>query len=123
MGSPGVIDVPRVEIRHAPGEAPLAWLLGGWICSRAPGARSVTVEEAAPSQTILSLTLGSILTASLDACHAVVTGANPAAALSIASPVETEADAVVAELRNLTCDPCLVDALVALPRLLAADRQ
>ena len=62
---------------------------------------------------IVTLADGTI-TATLDAQHVLVECRGGAAPFSIAVPHESEADAVAAELRSLTHDSALREALAAL---------
>ena len=122
----GPIDVStvRLRVRHRPGDAALAWLLTGWFCSRLdwpPDAdMPATVEEYSDGSDVLSVSIAvndaPYVTAAMDDHRVLVTYQGRTAPFSIAAPLEDEADAVAAELRNLTYDTALRDALVALAR-------
>jgi glucose-6-phosphate dehydrogenase assembly protein OpcA len=127
LGPPvGPIDARavRLRVRHRPGDETLAWLLIGWFASRLDwfeGDLPATVEEHGDGDDpVLSVSIGGAdaaqLTATMDAHHVLVEYGSGMAQFSIASPHETDADAVAAELRNLTYDTALRDALAALAR-------
>jgi glucose-6-phosphate dehydrogenase assembly protein OpcA len=107
-----------VRIRHRRGEGALARLLVGWLAARldwtSAGVWPVTIDEHDGDDVmIVSLANGEI-TATLDAQRVLVECLGDAAPFSMAVPRESEAEAVAAELRNLTHDRDLRDALAAL---------
>ena len=121
------VGVGDVEIAHRPGEAAVAWLLAGWLASRltegSPGRIPVRVEERPHAEEILAVSFGeapNALTAMMNDQRVVITAAGGAPPFYVAVRQESEADAVVAELRMLSRDPCLHDALAALARHFAA---
>jgi glucose-6-phosphate dehydrogenase assembly protein OpcA len=120
----GAVDV---RVAHRPGEAAVAWLLAGWLASRltraSTGPLPVRVEESRDAEEMLTLSVGdarSALTASMNARRIVVTPPGGAPPFHLAVRRESEADEVVAELRTLSRDVCLHDALTALARHFAA---
>ena len=123
----------RVRIGHRHGDAALAWLLAGWLCSRLgwPDAEELpaTVEEDVSSpdaagrperDVVLRVSIGTSgapdITASMNAHRVLVEYASQMAPFSIAAPAETEAEAIAAELRTLTYDAGLREAVAALAR-------
>lgn len=107
----------RVRIAHRPGDAALAWLLAGWLAARLrwePGTWA-PVEEAAQDEIVI-LTIGEgtdALVATLDDHHALVRQPQ-LPPLSVPAARDTEAEAIAAELRSLSHDAALHDALIAL---------
>ena len=112
-----------VRVVAAPGEEALAWLCAGWLrASRQPAhietSASTSVERPSderPSDASAGPLLTVIvdnLTARLTPRAAVVEG--PVPPLVVAAPVESNADAIAAELRALARDATLVAALRAL---------
>ena len=103
----------RVRIMHRPGDSALAWLALGWLASRLEWTRDTVpdVEEALRADAVLAIEVGGT-TATLDSHHVLVRteGIPP---LSVAVPRETAADIVVAELRELSHDVCLHEAVDA----------
>jgi Glucose-6-phosphate dehydrogenase subunit N-terminal domain/Glucose-6-phosphate dehydrogenase subunit C-terminal domain len=102
-----------VQIRHRRGEAALAWLFAGWLHSTSTD--EVTVDED-------PALVDDVLTASFDdglhvrlAGHGVrIDDPLGPAPFSVAAPGETPAEAIAAELRVLTQDVSLHNALTAL---------
>jgi glucose-6-phosphate dehydrogenase assembly protein OpcA len=120
-------DVGDVHVAHGPGEEAVAWLLAGWLASRLTGATAgripVRVEERLQGDEILAVTFGKApyaLSASMNAQRVTLTTGRGAPPFDVAVRQESEAEAVVAELRTLSRDPCLHDALTALARHFAA---
>jgi len=107
-------DWATVEVRvHAPrSEEALAWLCAGWLraARRAPDRAAVTVEIG-DAAAMVSVQVGDIA-ATLTQHGAVVEGT--AAPFTIASRVESDADAVADELRTLARDATLIGTLRAL---------
>jgi glucose-6-phosphate dehydrogenase assembly protein OpcA len=122
---PDVPDRPDSEVRiaHRPGEAPLAALLAGWLVARLGWSsdRWPAIDEVssdAAGSDVLSLRIGEgaeTLTATLDE-HRVRVEQPRTPALVVAVPRSVEAESVAAELRALSVDRALRDALVALVR-------
>jgi glucose-6-phosphate dehydrogenase assembly protein OpcA len=125
---PGVPDVPdvlhgEVRIAHRPGEAPLAALLAGWLVARLGWSsdRWPAIDEVASDAAgsdVLSLRIGQgdeSLAATLDE-HRVRVEQPRTPALIVAVPRSVEAESVAAELRTLSVDAALRDALIALVR-------
>jgi glucose-6-phosphate dehydrogenase assembly protein OpcA len=123
----------RVRIGHRPGDAALAWLLAGWFCARLgwPDAAELpaTIEEDVSGRggpgdsegdvvlrVAVSASGGTEITASMNEHRVLVEYGSSVAPFSIAAPEETEADAVAAELRTLTYDADLREAIAALAR-------
>ena len=110
---------PAVQVRHRRDERARAWLLAGWLSSRLSAARApempVTVaEEDAGAETVAVSIDGGAVTAVMNGERVLVQYRGGIAPFSIGVPRETEAEAVAAELRNLTHDRGLRDALTAL---------
>jgi glucose-6-phosphate dehydrogenase assembly protein OpcA len=113
-----------VRITHRPGEAALAWLLGGWLAARLqwPDAAAPAVEETRQADDVLRLTSGTDsreLTLTLTEQHVVVSRRGQPS-FTVAVPRESAGDAVAAELRSLARDICLHDTLGALIRHFSA---
>jgi glucose-6-phosphate dehydrogenase assembly protein OpcA len=123
MVSDQSVAVGDVRVAHGPGEGAVAWLLAGWLASRLTGASAgripVRVEESPQSDEILAVSFGqapNALSASMNAQRVTLTAGGGAPSFYVAVRQESEAEAVVAELRTLSRDPCLHDALAALTR-------
>lgn len=108
-----------VHIEAAPGQEALAWLCAGWLraARREPYRANVIVEtakrpRAAGADAHLIEVSVDGLTAALTDRGAVVDSAIPP--LVIAAKVESDADAIAAELRSLARDAALVGAVRAL---------
>jgi glucose-6-phosphate dehydrogenase assembly protein OpcA len=121
-GSMCTVPAEEVRITHRPGEAPLAALLAGWLAARLrwPSDRWPAIDEVSSSDAaggdVLSLRIGDggdSLTAALDE-HRVRVEQPRTPALIVAVPRSVEAESVAAELRALSFDAALRDALVAL---------
>lgn len=115
-------NVTSIEIRHQPGEAALAWLLAGWLQSvwnppsRTPAFDlSIAVEEdGGLGEVVLVALFDDGLRLQLDTHQVRVDDALGPAPFAMTVPSETAAEAVAAELRVLTHDVSLHDALGAL---------
>jgi hypothetical protein len=102
---------------HAPGEAALAWLCAGWLRSDRRAMVQATVEAASSRgdgpggvrEPLLAVSVGDI-TATLTS-HSVEVAGMSAPPMTLSARVETEADAIAAELRSLSRDDALVSAL------------
>jgi glucose-6-phosphate dehydrogenase assembly protein OpcA len=122
-GSMSAVPAEEVRIAHRPGEAPLAALLAGWLVARLrwSSGRWPVIDELssdAAGSDVLSLRIGEgagSLTAALDE-HRVRVEQPRTPALIVAAPRKVEAESVAAELRTLSIDPALRDALVVLAR-------
>jgi len=99
----------EVAITHAPGEDVIAWLCSAWIQSETGGTAWTTVEPTAAAGTVLTVAIGDF-TATLTAKTVDIVSAS-APRLSVGVRVETEAEAIAAELRTLSRDRALVAAL------------
>jgi glucose-6-phosphate dehydrogenase assembly protein OpcA len=124
-GAPLVTPDARVHIAHRRGDAALAWLLSGALLAARPdplAGAPPEIEESAAEGTMLLLTIRQAtreIAVTLTAASAEV--ANGAAVpLVVSVPIEGDADAVAAELRMLSPDPSLYNALNALVRRFAA---
>jgi glucose-6-phosphate dehydrogenase assembly protein OpcA len=109
----------EVRIAHRPGDAALAWLTLGWLSARLGWTRDTAarVDESARSDDVLSMTVGSgssELTAAMNGERVLVTPRAGIAPFAVGVPQESEAEAVAAELRNLSHDVGLHDAIAAL---------
>jgi len=106
----------RVSARivSARGEDALAWLCAGWLRSvqRDANAPVPAVEIGALSDALLRVTVDGI-TATLTSHSVEVTGM-PTPPMTVGVRVETEADAIAAELRTLSSDAALVATLEVL---------
>jgi glucose-6-phosphate dehydrogenase assembly protein OpcA len=112
------LETSAVRIVHRPGDGALAWLLAGWFGGRLrPGReRWPKVEEGRESDEVMTITIedpAAPLSASLDAHRAIVKQSG-CAPVVVGVPHEEEAEALANELRALTTDGCLQDALAAL---------
>src|SRR5262245_35584610 len=122
----GALDgLARGDVRlvHRPGDGMLAWLMVGWLGARLrwPTEVAPPIEEAESGDDMLTLVVGrggGEVTAAMNA-HRVAVTPSGAAPFTIAIPQESEAEAVAAELRNLSHDVCLHEALDALGRIFA----
>ena len=73
------------------------------------------VDEAPGGDDILTVSFSDAsITATMNADRVMVSSQDDVAAFVMAAPHETEAEAVASELRTLTPDVCLRDALIAL---------
>jgi len=106
-----------MKIVARPGDGALAWLAAGWLASRlglSPDA-AIAVGEQRNGDDILTMMLGAgatELSLTLSPHRVTVkhhSGRIPPFAIGV--PREDEADAVAAELRSLTHDACLRDAV------------
>jgi glucose-6-phosphate dehydrogenase assembly protein OpcA len=104
-------------ISHEPGEAALAWLMAGWLVAGEAVPPDVAVEEDARlAGAVLTASFGGKLRLRLDANQVTIEDALGPAPFTVTVPREDTAGAVAAELRSLTRDPCLREALAALVR-------
>jgi glucose-6-phosphate dehydrogenase assembly protein OpcA len=114
----GAIRHGHIRIAHRPGEAALAWLLVGWLAAQLDWSPETTpqIEETQHADELLSLAVGSAanLTVSMNAHRVVVRHAGGIPPFTTAVPHERDADAIAAELRNLSHDACLHAAIRAL---------
>jgi glucose-6-phosphate dehydrogenase assembly protein OpcA len=108
----------RLSIAHRPGDAALGWLLAGWLASRLKLARNEwpSVQESRFANEFLTLTIedgATTVTAALngDRVHVSQHGVSP---LTVPAPREHEAEAMAAELRTLSRDRPLAEAIAAL---------
>ena len=111
-----------VHIVHQPGDAALAWLVVGWLRAQLQWSSraSPTIAEATRGDAVLSIAVGAApaeLTVTLDSHRALVTHRGGPAPFAVTVPHEDDADAVAAELRNLSRSVCLHDAVAALVRV------
>jgi len=109
----------HVRIHHRSDEA-LAWLLAGWLCARLEWASGIwpAIDETPHDDEILTLAVGAgstALTISMND-HRVVVSVPGATPFTIRVPQVDEAEAVAVELRSLSHDSGLHDALAALAR-------
>jgi glucose-6-phosphate dehydrogenase assembly protein OpcA len=114
------IAATDVRIVHRPGDRALACLFAGWLDSRLrwPGDSWPQIEEGTRGDETLSLTIvdaASTLTAVLDG-HRVILRQPRSAPMVVGAPHEEEADALAGELRSVSTDTSLHDALDALAR-------
>jgi len=122
LASPAWRQVP-VHIAASPGEEALAWLCAGWLRSARRGADRESVTLALPragegtpdapaaAGALLSVTVER-LRATLGAHACTVDGIEPT--LVVPAVLESDADAIAAELRSLARDPSLIAAIRAL---------
>jgi glucose-6-phosphate dehydrogenase assembly protein OpcA len=108
----------HVRVVHRPGDSALAWLCVGWLAKRLGWSRDLmpSVEEDRRSDALLMIDVGEAparLSAVLDNHHAVVKSGGRLPVLTVPVPRESDASAVAAELRNLSQDICLHDAIEA----------
>ena len=105
-----------IRVVHRPGDAALAWLAVGWLRAQLQwtSTASPAVEEGKRGDEVLSIAIGAELTVTLDRHRVLVKHHGGAAPFAVTVPHEDEADAVAAELRNLTRNVCLHDAVKAL---------
>jgi len=122
--APLIAPDAQVRIAHRPGDAALAWLLSGALQAARPDPLAgppPQIEETAADDTVLLVTIvqaSGEATLTLNAGGATV-AVGSAVPLVVSAPVEGEADAVAAELRMLSQDAALFDALSVLVRRLA----
>lgn len=113
----------NVRIAHRPDEAALAWLLIGWLTARLEwSAQAPPHVQRTNGDDVLSVTIrenAAEIVATLDDRRAMVARGNDAPAV-FGVPRQGEADAVAMELRTLSHDVCLHDALSALVRAFGA---
>jgi glucose-6-phosphate dehydrogenase assembly protein OpcA len=111
----GALRQGHVRVVHGPGEAALAWLAVGWLSAQLgwPPDRMVQVEESAETDWLVSIAVGTELTAELNAYRVLVTRGG-GSSFVVGVPQVSPADAVAAELRDLGHDTCLREVLGAL---------
>jgi len=124
-GTPLLVPGARVRIAHAANEAALAWLLAGacMASGRRTPEESPEVEASEVSDAVLVVTIEDAshrASVTLSASGATVTGAGAGSPLVVSMPIQSEADAVAAELRLLAQDAELHAALAAVVQLFAA---
>ena len=106
-----------VRVLHGPGEAALAWLLAGWLhAGRRTADGSIARVEPSPSDDPRLTVIAGDLTAIQTKRTVEITGGS-APPLVMAIPLESDADAVAAELRALSRDGSLDASLDALIRM------
>lgn len=114
-----------VRVVHRAGDAALAWLLAGWVVavceSNAQPSPAPAIEASATEDAVVAIRIrrgGRETTATLTS-HSVVIAesGSTAAPLVVGVPIEAEAEAIAAELRTLSHDAELRDAIRALVRL------
>jgi glucose-6-phosphate dehydrogenase assembly protein OpcA len=117
-------DALPVHVRYRPGDAALGWLLVGWFSSRlrwrTDAGWPVTIEEAPQDDEMLSVSLGSHLTARMNGHRVLVKFTTGSAPFSIAVPRDTAADTIASELRTSAHDNCLREAVIALAERFAS---
>ncbi len=102
-----------VRVLHSPGEAARAWLLAGWLhAGRRAGASIASVEPSPSDETRLTVITGDMTAIQTRRTVEITGGSAPP--LVLAMPIESDADAVAAELRVLSRDASLDAALNAL---------
>ncbi len=111
---------PRLSIRHRPGEAALGWLLAGWLAARLHPPRNAwpSIEQSPTGDDVVTLVIddgATRVTTTLtdDRVHVSRAGMAP---IVVPSPREQPAEAMAAELRTLSRDAALADALAAIGR-------
>jgi glucose-6-phosphate dehydrogenase assembly protein OpcA len=116
----------QVRIEHRAEDEALAWLLAGWLLAARPANAATPAPEVVPSSSGDAVLAVSMRDGSEDVLvtlttRAVVIAAHGATApLSVGVPIETEVDAIAAELRTLSQDTTLRAALRALVELFDA---
>lgn len=110
-----------VRIGHRAEDEALAWLLAGWLlATRQTGAPPPELSASAPDDAVLTIALrqdNRETVVTLTSRSVVVAESDSTAAPLVAGiPIETEADAIAAELRTLSHDAPLHDAIAALVR-------
>jgi glucose-6-phosphate dehydrogenase assembly protein OpcA len=106
-----------VKVVHGPGEAALAWLLAGWLHA-GRGKRDAPIARVEPSpndEPRLTVTAGDMT--AIQTKRAVEVTSTSAPPLVMAIAIESDAEAVAAELRVLSRDGSLEAALDALIRM------
>ena len=108
----------HLSIEHRPGDTALAWLLAGWLAARLKLARSdwPSVQESRFANEFLTLAIDdgpTTLTAALNANRVQVSQPG-VSAMTVPVPREHAAEAMAAELRTLSRDRPLAEALGAL---------
>jgi glucose-6-phosphate dehydrogenase assembly protein OpcA len=108
-----------LRVRCVRSERALAWLLVGWFAGRlgwtGDAEWPVAIEDQPDGDALLVVSLGDgAITATMTAQQVLMEYRGREAPFSMAVPHESDADAVAAELRSLTYDAGLRDALAAL---------
>ena len=113
-----------VRIVHRRGEAALAWLLAASLLATRDQAAGPApeIEESQDDDAVLSVVIrhGTDETTATLTSHSVVVAQGSAPPFVVGVPIESEGDAVAAELRTLSHDTRLDDAINALARWFAA---
>jgi glucose-6-phosphate dehydrogenase assembly protein OpcA len=106
-----------VRVLHSPGEAALAWLLAGWLQTgrRSADATIASLEPSLSDDPGLTVIAGDMT--AIQTKHTVEVTGGSAPPLVMATPSESDADAVAAELRVLSRDVSLDATLNALLRM------
>jgi len=111
-----------IRIVYRPGDSALAWLCAGWLASRLLHASEQPVVEADDrgGDAVLTIEFGrdATLRVRLDSHQAVVSIVDQAAPLTVAVPRESDANAIAAELRSLSRDAALHEAIAGATLLL-----
>jgi glucose-6-phosphate dehydrogenase assembly protein OpcA len=115
----------EIHIVHRPGDAALAWLVVGWLHAQLQWTSNVspTIEEATRGDDVLSIAIGGArreLTITLDSHRVLGTLHGGPTPFAVTVPHEDDADAVAAELRTLSRNTCLHEAVKALVRVFGA---
>jgi glucose-6-phosphate dehydrogenase assembly protein OpcA len=113
----------RVRVVHRPGDGALAWLAVGWLASLLRWTPDIVpaVEEARDGEAVLMVHAGDAsagLSAVLYDSQVVVSSTNVGTPVALPVPRENSAQAMAAELRNLSHDVCLHEAIRAAVSLL-----
>jgi len=117
----GAFAGAEVRIAHRAEDEALAWLLAGWLlAARPPDAAPPELTASAPGDAVLTITLRqrdreTVVTLT-NRSVVVAESDSTAAPLLVGIPIETEADAIAAELRTLSHDVALHGAIAALVR-------
>src|SRR5207247_908088 len=99
----------EATITHARGEEAIAWLCSAWIRAETGGTASTTIEQGGGSDAVLSISLAGVTATLTPKTVDIVSASTPP--LSVGVRIETEAEAIAAELRSLSGDAALVAAL------------
>src|SRR5262249_10608783 len=110
----------EATITHAPGAEAIAWLCAAWIRSETGGetrtriepAHARSAEAAGGRDVVLGVSIADLTATLTSKTVDVVSASGPRVTVGVR--VETEAEAIAAELRSLSRHAALVDALRAL---------
>lgn len=119
--APAAWRTAPTRVAHAPSHAALAWLAAGWLSAEHRGGdvSTIDVAEDVHAAETLRITIGD-LGCALTERAVTVTAAGIGVPIQLVVSVETNAEAIAAELRSLSPDAGLAASIAALAAFFAA---